>query len=133
MSQPKFDVNSLGSSLEKVVGVSSKVASDSSKFVFPTFQTVVKYLIYLFLVLYASFLRPELPVFVKNLFKNNIFKFFIFMLIILLAATDNDGGDILLALLVAIAFFATSIVLNEISIREKFEERFREKFENRQF
>ena len=77
--------------------------------------------LYVFLILYASLARPNLPNFLNVLFQNNLFKLFIFFLIVYLAQKEND---IMMSLLVAIAFFVTMTYLTENTVYENFKERF---------
>jgi hypothetical protein len=77
---------------------------------------VVKTILYLFLVLYASFVRPELPRFLETLFKNNLFRLFVFFLIAYLAEKENNYT---LALLVALVFFVTMNYLTEREVETK--------------
>ena len=77
---------------------------------------VVKTILYLFLVLYASLVRPELPRFLETLFKNNLFKLFVFFLIAYLAEKEKNYT---LALLVALVFFVTMNYLTEREVETK--------------
>jgi len=80
------------------------------------FNDVVKTILYLFLVLYASLVRPELPRFLETLFKNNLFKLLVFFLIAYLAEKEKNYT---LALLVALVFFVTMNYLTESEVENK--------------
>jgi hypothetical protein len=80
------------------------------------FNDVVKSLLYLFLILYASFVRPELPRFLETLFKNNLFRLFVFFLIAYLAEKEKNYT---LALLVALVFFVSMNYLTEREVETK--------------
>ena len=80
------------------------------------FNDVVKTILYLFLVLYASLVRPQLPRFLETLFKNNLFRLFVFFLIAYLAEKEKNYT---LALLVALVFFVTMNYLTEIEVETK--------------
>jgi len=80
------------------------------------FNDVVKTVLYLFLVLYASLVRPELPRFLETLFKNNLFRLFVFFLIAYLAEKEKNYT---LALLVALVFFVSMNYLTEREVETK--------------
>jgi hypothetical protein len=67
------------------------------------------------LVLYASFLGPNLPSFIKHLFNNNIFKIIVLFLLVV-----RGNNNPLLSIVIVIAFVLTldHIALNNIT--EKF-------------
>jgi hypothetical protein len=77
--------------------------------------------LYIFLILYSGLAKPNLPSSLKPLFNSNLFKILIFFLIVYLAQKEND---IMMSLLVAIAFFITMTLLTESTITEKFKEKF---------
>ena len=77
--------------------------------------------LYVFLIMYSSLARPNLPNFLNVLFQNNLFKLLVFFLIVYLAQKEND---ILMSMLVAIAFFVTMTYLTESTIYENFKEKF---------
>jgi predicted membrane protein len=66
--------------------------------------------------LYAASIRPELPPYIKVLFKNPIFKVFILFLIVV-----RGNKDPLFALAIAIAFVTTLTYLNQQQAKEAFE------------
>ena len=66
--------------------------------------------------LYAASIRPELPPYIKVLFKNPIFKVFILFLIVV-----RGNKDPLFALAIAIAFVTTVTYLNQQQAKEAFE------------
>lgn len=76
----------------------------------------------LFLVLYSSMSRPELPSMIMLLFDNAIFRLLVLTLIVFMS-----NGDVQVALLVAVAFTVTLNFLNEQKIAEGFAERFTDK------
>jgi hypothetical protein len=65
---------------------------------------------------YAASIRPELPPYIKVLFKNPIFKVFILFLIVV-----RGNKDPLFALAIAIAFVTTVTYLNQQQAKEAFE------------
>jgi len=75
----------------------------------------VKAAIPLFLVLYSSLARPQLPQFVMDLFDNSIFRLAILTLVVFMG-----NGNIQIALLTAVAFTITLSMLNEQKIAEGF-------------
>ena len=87
------------------------------------FNDVVRSLLYLFLILYASFVRPELPRFLETLFKNNLFRLFVFFLIAYLAEKEKNYT---LALLVALVFFVSMNYLTEREVENKLSNQLRE-------
>lgn len=78
--------------------------------------------LYVFLILYASMARPQLPEFMNTLFQNNLFRILVFFLIVYLSDKEND---IVMSILVAIAFFVTMNFLTERQITEKFVQTFK--------
>ena len=69
----------------------------------------------LFLILYSSLARPDLPDFIMNLFNNAIFRMLILFLIAYLAAKNVQ-----VAILVAIGFTVTMMLLSERKMAENF-------------
>lgn len=69
----------------------------------------------LFLVLYSSLARPQLPQFVMDLFDNSIFRLVVLTLVVFMG-----NGNIQIALLTAVAFTITMSMLNEQKIAEGF-------------
>lgn len=69
----------------------------------------------LFLVLYSSLARPQLPQFVMDLFDNSIFRLAVLTLVVFMG-----NGNIQIALLTAVAFTITMSMLNEQKIAEGF-------------
>jgi hypothetical protein len=70
----------------------------------------------MFIFLYAATIRPELPPYIKVLFKNPIFKVFVLFLIVV-----RGNKDPLFALAIAIAFVTTLTFLNQQQAKEAFE------------
>lgn len=79
----------------------------------------------MFIFLYSATIRPELPRYVKVLFKNSIFKTFICFLIVV-----RGNKNPIFALAIAIAFVTTLTLLNQQQAKEAFEGFNNEKFEN---
>ena len=69
----------------------------------------------LFLILYSSLARPDLPDFIMNLFNNAIFRMLILFLIAYIAA-----NNVQVAILVAIGFTVTMMLLSERKMAENF-------------
>ena len=69
----------------------------------------------LMIVLYATFLRPELPPFVKELFNNTLFRMFILFLVVVKGNTNPSLG-----LVIAIAFILTMDYLYVMDSQEAF-------------
>ena len=82
----------------------------------------------LFLVLYASMARPQLPVFVSDLFDNALFRLSVLSLVVFMS-----GQNIQLSVMIAIAFTVSMNLLNEQKIAEGFIEGFRENMINEGF
>ena len=77
------------------------------------FNDVVRSLLYLFLILYASFVRPELPRFLETLFKNNLFRLFVFFLINLLNVEE-------IVLIVSLLSELTSLLFSIVPQEQSF-------------
>jgi hypothetical protein len=73
-------------------------------------NNMFKYGLYVFLALYSSLTRPNLPKFMIKLYQNNLFRMFIYFLIVYMANEWNDPG---MSLLIAIAFFVTMNFITE--------------------
>ena len=71
----------------------------------------------LFLVLYGSLARPQLPKFVERLFENQIFRILVLALIVY---RGND--DPKLSLIIAIGFTLTMNYLSRQKIEEQFQQ-----------
>ena len=69
----------------------------------------------LFLTLYAGLAGPKLPNFIRNLFKNEIFRVAILTLIVY-----KGNKDPRLSLILAISFTLTMNYIREIEVKEKF-------------
>lgn len=82
----------------------------------------------LFLVLYASMARPQLPQFITNLFDNAIFRLVILSLVVFMS-----GQNLQLSVMIAVAFTVSMNLLNEQKIAEGFVEGFRENMINEGF
>lgn len=70
----------------------------------------------LFLVLYGALAKPELPDFMKNLMKNDIFRVFY---IFLIAYTGDK--NLMVSIVVAFVFMVLFGLLSEIEVQETFE------------
>ena len=70
----------------------------------------------IFIFLYAATIRPDLPPYIKVLFKNSIFKTFICFLIVV-----RGNKNPLFALAIAIAFVTTLTFINQQQAKEAFE------------
>jgi hypothetical protein len=70
----------------------------------------------LFLVLYGALAKPELPDFMKNLMKNDIFRVFY---IFLIAYTGDK--NLMVSIIVAFVFMVLFGLLSEIEVQETFE------------
>jgi len=79
----------------------------------------------MFIFLYSATIRPNLPPYIKVLFKNSIFKTFICFLIVV-----RGNKDPIFALAIAIAFVTTLTLLNQQQAKEAFEGFNNEKFDN---
>ena len=69
----------------------------------------------LFLILYSSLARPDLPDFVMSLFNNAIFRMLMLFLIAYIAV-----ANVQVAILVAIGFTITMMLLSERKMAENF-------------
>ena len=69
----------------------------------------------LFLVLYASMARPQLPDFVVGLFDNMFFRLFVLTLVVYMS-----NQNLSVSIMVAVAFTVTMNLLNEQKIAEGF-------------
>jgi hypothetical protein len=104
--------------------IKNKVTNEFSKI---NLNDVATSLLYLTLVLYASFVRPDLPKFMETLFKNNLFRILVFFLIVYLAEKE---GNVTLALLIAVVFFVTMNLLTEREVEEKLSNHLKNNEEN---
>ena len=77
-------------------------------------------IIALFLILYASMARPELPDSVARLFENPFFRLFV-LFCIAYAASKN----VTIAVVVAVAFAVVMSMLSEMRLREGFSSGFK--------
>jgi hypothetical protein len=77
----------------------------------------VKTIMSLFLVLYASLARPDLPNFIRKLFENPIFRILVLSLIVYRGNKDPQ-----LSLMVAIAFTVTLNLMAEKEVQEGFKQ-----------
>lgn len=75
----------------------------------------IKASITLFLMLYGSMARPELPPVVKNLFKNQMFRLFILAMVVY-----NGNRNPEIAIVTALAFVITMNILSENEMKEGF-------------
>ena len=75
----------------------------------------VKTILSMFLVLYASLARPELPDFIRKLFENPIFRILVLSLIVYRGNKDPQ-----LSLMIAIAFTVTLNLMAEQEVQEGF-------------
>jgi hypothetical protein len=75
----------------------------------------------LFLVLYSSLARPELPTFVMDLFDNSIFRILVLSLVVFMS-----GRNLQLSIMIALAFTVTMNMLNEQKVAEGFIDGIRE-------
>lgn len=82
----------------------------------------------LFLVLYASMARPQLPNFVISLFDNAVFRIAVLSLVVFMS-----GQNIQLSILIAVAFTVSMNLLNEQKIAEGFVDGLRENMVNEGF
>ena len=71
----------------------------------------------LIVVLYATFLSPELPKSIKDLFNNTIFRMFILFLVVIKGNTDPS-----LAIIIAVAFVLTMDYVYLLDAKEAFQE-----------
>lgn len=78
-------------------------------------NTYVSAAVTLFLILYASLARPQLPVFIAKLFDNPLFR-----LLVLFGIAFMASRNFQVALLVSVAFTVTMNLLNEQKIVEGF-------------
>jgi len=87
----------------------------------------VKVVVFIFLVVYASLARPDLPPFMVNLFENPIFKLLVLALIVYRGNKDPQ-----MALMIAIAFMVTLNLISEQKTKETFRqvEGFRQAYMN---
>lgn len=70
----------------------------------------------LFIVLYGALVKPELPNFLKELMKNDIFRLFY---IFLIAYIGNK--NLILSIVIAFIFIVLFGLLNELEVQETFE------------
>lgn len=82
----------------------------------------------LFLMLYASMARPQLPGFMAGLFDNGLFRLTVLALVVFMS-----GHNIQLSVMIAIAFTISMNLLNEQKIAEGFIEGFHENMINEGF
>ena len=75
----------------------------------------------LFLVLYASMARPQLPGFITGLFDHAVFRIMILSLVVFMS-----GKNLQLSVMIAVAFTVTMNLLNEQKIAEGFVDGIRE-------
>ncbi|MEX0598830.1 MAG: hypothetical protein WD512_20270 [Candidatus Paceibacterota bacterium] len=74
----------------------------------------------LFLILYASLLRPDLPLWVVRLFENPFFR-----LLVLLSIAYAASKNITVAVITAIAFTIIMSMLSEMRLKEGFDNDFK--------
>ena len=82
----------------------------------------------LFLAMYASMARPQLPPFIAALFDNAVFRMLILSLVVFMS-----GQNVQLSVMVAVAFTVTMNLLNEQKIAEGFVDGIRENMINEGF
>lgn|SRR3989338_8143965 len=80
----------------------------------------------LFLILYSSLARPQLPLFVAELFNYTAFRLVILFLVVYLIGKQNTQ----VALLVAVAFSVTMLLISEQKIAEGFIDQSKEYYDN---
>lgn len=83
---------------------------------------ILRGILIVFLVFYSSLARPNLPLFIKDLFESPLFKILFIALIAFVAG--GKPGDFTLALILSIAFVVTAALVNEMTannIKENFE------------
>ena len=71
-------------------------------------QPYVKAVLFIIIILYSSFARPQLPQFIINIFESPIFRLLIFALIIY-----RGNKDPIMSLLLAIAFVITMYLISD--------------------
>ena len=70
----------------------------------------------IFVVLYGALAKPELPNFIKNLMKNDIFRLFY---IFLIAYTGDK--NLMVSIIIAFTFMVLFGLLSEVEVQESFE------------
>lgn len=75
----------------------------------------------LFLMMYASTVRPQLPAFIVDLFENPVFRVLILSLVVFMR-----GHNLQLSVLIAVAFTVTMNLISEQKIAEGFVDGVRE-------
>jgi len=106
-------VKGLTKTVSKTVSPLAKAATRTSKGLLD--NTYVSAVLTLFLILYASLARPQLPNFMLNLFDNPLFR-----MLFLFGLAFMASRNVQVALLVAVAFTVTINLLSEQKMVEGF-------------
>jgi len=86
-------------------------------------NTVFYGVLSLFLTIYGPRLSPNLPIFIRNLFNNNFFRFIIILLITFLSSSNLQ-----IALIISIVFLLITSYTNSIEVVDSFKENFIENY-----
>jgi len=70
----------------------------------------------IFLVLYGALAKPELPIFVKNLMQNSVFR----LVYVFLIAYTGDK-NLIVSIVIAFTFMVLFGLLSEVEVQESFE------------